>query len=200
MNIRLSPKYGVNPAIPLCFYCNEPKNEILLPGRMKDDAQAPQNVVWDRSPCDKCLGYMKQGVILISARDNTRECKCLRCNHEWLEPVKLSMNTPNLSGESTIHCPECSSIAVSASPIKQEDMTNPYRTGGWVVVAEHFIREAISSEEAANVLKSRVAFVQDSVWDHWGLPRTNEDVAALKAREAEEDAVVAEDAEGSEEP
>jgi len=65
-SIRLSPKHGLNPAIPLCFFCNEPKNEILIPGRMRDDMEAPKNKVWDMHPCDECAAHMKIGVILIS--------------------------------------------------------------------------------------------------------------------------------------
>jgi hypothetical protein len=65
-SIRLSPKHGVNPAIPICFFCNKPKNEILLPGLMKGDMEAPKNMVWDKRPCEECEGHMKQGIILIS--------------------------------------------------------------------------------------------------------------------------------------
>ena len=67
--IRVSERYGVNPAIPLCFFCNEPKNELILTGRLPGDAEAPQNKVWDKRPCDKCAGYMKLGIILISVRN-----------------------------------------------------------------------------------------------------------------------------------
>ena len=64
--IRLSEKHGVNPAIPLCFFCLKPKNEILLPGKMRNDMEAPRNAVWDMRPCDECKGYMEKGIILIS--------------------------------------------------------------------------------------------------------------------------------------
>lgn len=30
--IKLSPKYGVNPTIPVCFWCGKEKNEIALMG------------------------------------------------------------------------------------------------------------------------------------------------------------------------
>ena len=33
-NIILSPKYGVNPTIPVCFWCGEQKPEIALMGRV----------------------------------------------------------------------------------------------------------------------------------------------------------------------
>lgn len=67
-SIRLSPKYGLNPSIPVCFLCGEDKNEIILPGRLRDDAEAPRKCVWNYEPCDKCKEYMKQGIILISAK------------------------------------------------------------------------------------------------------------------------------------
>lgn len=62
----LSKKHGVNPAIPHCFFCNQPKNELILAGRLRDDAEAPKSMVWDKEPCDKCKEYMKQGIILVS--------------------------------------------------------------------------------------------------------------------------------------
>jgi hypothetical protein len=67
--IHLSDKHGVNPAIPLCFFCGEKKNEVILAGRMPGDAEAPQNAVWNYEPCDSCAKLMAQGVILISAAD-----------------------------------------------------------------------------------------------------------------------------------
>jgi len=65
--IRLSPKHGVNPAVPKCFYCQEDKNEVILAGRIgRDDLEAPHGAVWDYEPCDKCQELMEQGIILIS--------------------------------------------------------------------------------------------------------------------------------------
>lgn len=72
MGIILSEKYGVNPAIPICFICGKEKNEIILPGRLRGDREAPKHAVWDKNPCDECLGYMKQGIILISVKDGEK--------------------------------------------------------------------------------------------------------------------------------
>lgn len=69
LSIRLSERHGVNPAIPRCFYCGGPKNEVILAGKLPGDAEAPHDAVWDTQPCDTCEGYMKQGVILVSVRD-----------------------------------------------------------------------------------------------------------------------------------
>jgi len=68
--IYLSEKHGVNPAIPRCYFCLEPKNEVVLAGRMKGDVEAPRDAVWDMEPCDQCVEYMEQGVILISVNES----------------------------------------------------------------------------------------------------------------------------------
>ena len=67
--LRLSRKHGVNPVIPLCFFCVKPKNEVILAGYIKGDAEAPSNAVWDRNPCDTCAEYMSLGIILVSVKD-----------------------------------------------------------------------------------------------------------------------------------
>lgn len=64
--IRLSPKHGVNPCIPVCFFCGEDKNEIALLGKIdKNDSEAPRRAVLDYEPCEKCKKLMSQGVALI---------------------------------------------------------------------------------------------------------------------------------------
>ena len=65
-SILLSEKHGVNPSINVCFYCDQDKNEIILPGKLKGDAQAPMRSVWNLEPCDTCKGYMEKGILLIS--------------------------------------------------------------------------------------------------------------------------------------
>ena len=49
-DIRLSKKYGVNPSIPICFWCGQEKNEIALlghigDGRRGEDLEAPRNIL-----------------------------------------------------------------------------------------------------------------------------------------------------------
>ena len=34
-DILLSPKYGVNPTMPVCFWCGEDRGEIALLGRIE---------------------------------------------------------------------------------------------------------------------------------------------------------------------
>lgn len=102
-----------------CFYCNEPK-EIILDRRLKNPL--PQNAVYDKIPCDKCKGYMKQGIIFISVKAGS-------------------------------------------------DKENPYRTGGWWVVKEDFVKRVIKGKMLRDVLKQRVCFIEDEVCEKIGLTK-----------------------------
>lgn len=68
--IKISPKYGVNPTIPVCFWCGKQKNEIALMGRMKGDIEAPKNMVLDYVPCEECQSHMAMGVAVLEASDH----------------------------------------------------------------------------------------------------------------------------------
>ena len=72
--IRLSPKYGLNPTIPVCFWCGKEKNEIALmgkigDGRKGDDFEAPKYAVLDYEPCEKCQGLMSSGFTIMEVTD-----------------------------------------------------------------------------------------------------------------------------------
>lgn len=64
--IKLSPQHGLNPSMGICYYCNEESGEIIIPGRLKGDAEAPRAAIWHKDPCPKCAKWMEQGIILIS--------------------------------------------------------------------------------------------------------------------------------------
>lgn len=72
-NIKLSPKYGVNPSMSICFFCGEPK-ELLLLGKLPGDVKAPKGVLVDYDPCPKCSEKLQQGVTVIEVTtvDNGR--------------------------------------------------------------------------------------------------------------------------------
>lgn len=75
MNLQLHPKYGVNPTIPTCFYCGEPKDEILLLGenskQITGEDEAPMHgPCFDREPCNQCKEYMAQGIIFIGVDES----------------------------------------------------------------------------------------------------------------------------------
>lgn len=126
-SIRLSPKHGVNPAVPKCFYCQEDKNQVILAGRIgREDLEAPRNAVWDFEPCDKCQELMEQGIILISVDEEKTG----------------------------------------------DDLQNPFRTGGWVVVKEETFRQLPinPAELVEDICKKRMAFIPDDVWKLMKLP------------------------------
>ena len=68
--IKISPKHGLNPTIPVCFWCGKQKNEIALMGHMKGDIEAPKNMVLDYVPCEECQSYMAMGVAILEASDH----------------------------------------------------------------------------------------------------------------------------------
>lgn len=68
--IKISPKHGLNPTIPVCFWCGKQKNEIALMGCMKDDIEAPKNMVLDYVPCEECQSHMAMGVAVLEASDH----------------------------------------------------------------------------------------------------------------------------------
>ena len=150
-NIKISNKYGVNPAVPLCYYCNEPKNEVILAGRLPKDIEAPHNMVWDARPCDQCQKYMQMGIILISVRDGEEE--------EMAREQAVWENTTAWPGQ------------WKGRP-KPSYVPNPYRTGGWIVVKDDAVRRMpLKPEMIEQIIKARMCFLPDTFWDAYKLPR-----------------------------
>jgi len=69
-SIKLSPKYGINPTIPRCFFCGKDKPEIALLGRLPNDVEVPMHATIDYEPCDECKELMKKGITLIGVEDH----------------------------------------------------------------------------------------------------------------------------------
>lgn len=70
--ILLSPNHGLNPTIPVCFWCGQDKNEIALMGRIGnprkgEDLQAPMRAVIDFEPCEECRKKMESGFTVMEA-------------------------------------------------------------------------------------------------------------------------------------
>jgi hypothetical protein len=61
--ILVSQKYGVNPSMQICAWCGEAMG-ILMLGRLKDDAEAPRQMVTSYEPCGKCKEAWSQGVCI----------------------------------------------------------------------------------------------------------------------------------------
>lgn len=65
-NIRLHREHGLNPTIPVCTWCGQPKNEIALLGAAYK-GKAPMQMAVDRNSCDKCQEAMSLGITLVEA-------------------------------------------------------------------------------------------------------------------------------------
>lgn len=59
MALRLSKKHGVNPSMGVCPICLKDNNEILLLGKLPDDAEAPMRVL--SNICDECKSKIEEG-------------------------------------------------------------------------------------------------------------------------------------------
>ena len=67
-DIKLSPEHGVNPTIPVCFWCGKDKNEIALMGKIdKNDSEAPRRLIMNYEPCDACKELFSKGIQVIGA-------------------------------------------------------------------------------------------------------------------------------------
>ena len=79
MNIYLHKEHGLNPTMNTCFYCGETKDILLVGAKVSKfkkagfaDSTGKMNMqigVTDMEPCSKCAEHMKQGIVLISAKD-----------------------------------------------------------------------------------------------------------------------------------
>lgn len=77
MSIKISPKHGLNPTIPICFWCGEQKNEIALLGQVggRKDIEVPMSTVLDYEPCEHCKEQWEQGfaiIPLVKCKENER--------------------------------------------------------------------------------------------------------------------------------
>lgn len=64
-NIKLHPKYGLNPSISQCIICGKDFEIVLFGGAIKEEA--PMHCgVRSPEPCEDCKKkYLKEGVLLI---------------------------------------------------------------------------------------------------------------------------------------
>lgn len=72
--IKISPKFGVNPSMTVCFWCGETTGIALLgkigDGRKHEDFEAPRYCFGGYEPCDKCKEKMSLGVTIMEAQDS----------------------------------------------------------------------------------------------------------------------------------
>jgi len=65
--IRLHPKFGLNPTMPVCFFCGRDTGEVALLGAAYH-GEAPTKMVLDKRPCAACEKEWEASIALIEAR------------------------------------------------------------------------------------------------------------------------------------
>lgn len=69
-NVKLSPTHGVNPSIPICFWCGKEKNQVALLGKIdKKDSEAPKRIIMDYEPCNECKELFSKGIQVIGVSE-----------------------------------------------------------------------------------------------------------------------------------
>ena len=69
--IILSEKHGLNPSMVLCPTCLKKTNTIALFGKLKNDAEAPKQIIGNEL-CDKCKEKIKEGFVAIIEIENDK--------------------------------------------------------------------------------------------------------------------------------
>jgi hypothetical protein len=95
-NIRLHPEHGVNPTLPVCFWCGEDTGEIALLGAAYK-GEAPRHLVLNKEPCQKCQDNWAQGIVLFEGEQIGTETQM---SGRWAvvkeEAIERLFNPPEL--------------------------------------------------------------------------------------------------------
>lgn len=135
MNIKLSPKYGVNPTMPVCFFCGKDTGEIALLGKIGgkgEDIEAPHRMILNYEPCDACKAMMKGNVAVIGVVEHPTQKgqpeiqKGLYPTGSWCllkaEAISRIFNVPDDEIKKIVDCGKVLlENAVVESMIKQHD-------------------------------------------------------------------------------
>ena len=141
--IRVSREHGVNPTIPLCFFCGEPKNEVALLGKLPDDAEAPRNCVLDMVPCDTCAERRKTHVHLVVVKDGQDDVVEDQ-RRRWLEYMsrlplrKQSPFMPQLARTGCTYWVDRDKIPAFTKP---SSLADSILEAGWVFMPEEVAKE-----------------------------------------------------------
>lgn len=63
-SIRLHPEHGLNPTMPICFWCGKSTGEVALLG-FNRGKEAPRHVILNKEPCPNCQANWKLGLVVI---------------------------------------------------------------------------------------------------------------------------------------
>lgn len=110
---------------------------------------------------------------------------CFLCGEvkELLLDARMKETLPQKACFNKEPCTQCQKwmkegiILISVNEkLSGKDLDNPYRTGGWCVIKEEALRRMINEGPLLDgILKQRVAFLPDEVWDKLGLPRKEQE-------------------------
>ena len=159
--IRLHPELGVNPRIikGFCFLC----------GDVTDRGVALLGIRNKVETCPGCKASVYGGISSLNGCP-----KCGQTSHgttrELLGFEEIKVNEP---------CDQCLEFmnagVIFISVRDGESGNNPYRTGNWCVIKDEAITRIVNNEKLRDdILKQRVCFLEDKVWDKIGLPKNKE--------------------------
>jgi len=134
-------------ALTRCFYCLESSDILLntrLTSKLSAFVRACDGKVVDMSPCSRCQELMGRGVILITISDEQSE-------PGWSNPPEREIRDRR------------------GVVRKEPGIPNPYRTGGWFVVTDDFVRRVLTGDVVDHVLRCRWGFLEHDVADALGL-------------------------------
>jgi hypothetical protein len=155
MSLLLDNEKGVYPALPVCWWCLQDKNEIMLLGRVgRKIEQATgkrdvgRNVIFDMTPCTTCQEQQQMGIM------------CVSVTGESLDRYAVAQaNNRNLDPNNRLH-----------KDLYQHVI--PERTGPMCVIKDDVIPRMVNSPELAEgILRQRVCILDDETWDRLGFPR-----------------------------
>lgn len=66
-SLEASEKHVTAPTVLTCPVCAE-ESGVAPPDRLANDREAPARSL-DHGPCEQCVKYMEQGIVLVSVRD-----------------------------------------------------------------------------------------------------------------------------------
>lgn len=70
--MRLHHKHGLNPTMPVCFWCEKETGEIVLLGAAYD-GEAHRHMTLNYDPCPTCKTNFEKGITLIEANTKTHD-------------------------------------------------------------------------------------------------------------------------------
>jgi hypothetical protein len=112
---------------------------------------------------------------------NPAIAKCFLCGEDKNEILLLGKLKGDVEAPKNVvfdyePCDKCKDymkqgiILISVDEEKSKnDHQNPYRTGGWVVVSDDYIKRVVDPPLRDTLLKKRVGFVPDEAWEMLGL-------------------------------